>query len=178
MSKFFRSYGKTLQKYPIVVQSIQVGFLMSAGDAIAQKCFEQRVNEKPFDYERNRNFLLLGTFIIGPSSSVWFSVLDRYIKGRPAERAIKKVICDQFIFAPCFLAVFLMLLETMKRRSITEARKAVGVYYFDILKVNYAVWPFVQLCNFYLIPVNYQTLFVQCIALGWNIYISYKSHAK
>lgn len=151
---------------------------MGAGDAIAQKCIEQRYEPKSFDFNRNRNFILLGTFVIGPSSSAWYTILDRYIKGKPAEVAIKKVICDQFIFAPCFLAIFLILLETLEGKSLKEAKKSMSVYYFDILKANYSVWPLVQLCNFYLIPVNYQTLVVQCVALGWNIFISYKTHVK
>lgn len=100
------------------------------------------------------------------------------MKGKPAEKAFKKVICDQLIFAPFFLVVSLMLLETIKGRSLKEAKEAMSVYYFDILKANYAVWPLVQICNFYLIPVNYQSLFVQCIALGWNIFFSYIINAK
>lgn len=64
MSKFLRAYKRILLKHPIIVQSVQVGLLMGAGDAIAQKYVEQRFNPKPFDFARNSTFILLGTFFV------------------------------------------------------------------------------------------------------------------
>lgn len=178
MSAFLQIYKNTLQRHPFIVQSVQVGTLMGIGDIIAQKCIEQRYSEKPYNFKRTTNFFLLGTFFLGPVNSRWFRILDQYVKGKPTQRVLKKVALDQFVYIPCFLAVFLTSLEYLERKSLDDARKAVKLYYWDVIKANYTIWPMVQLCNFYFVPLNYQTLVVQVVALGWNTYISYRTHLK
>lgn len=37
---------------------------------------------------------------------------------------------------------------------------------------NYKLWPAVQCVNFCLIPLNYQLLFVNVIAIGWTAFLS------
>ncbi|KAK9888519.1 hypothetical protein WA026_000770 [Henosepilachna vigintioctopunctata] len=178
MARIIGVYQRFLRKHPLVVQSIQVGALMGVGDAIAQKAFQKSDPAKPFNFSRNKNFILLGALFVGPGTRTWYVILDKYIKGERTERVLKKVICDQLIFAPFFLATFLMLLETLEKGSIAEARRATRLYYFDLLKANYTIWPLVQLCNFYFVPLNYQTLFVQSVALAWNTFLSYKTHIE
>ncbi|XP_044751551.1 protein Mpv17-like [Coccinella septempunctata] len=178
MSRFVQSYKNALQKYPVIVQSVQVGTLMGIGDVIAQKFVEQRHSEKSYDFRRTANFVLLGTFFLGPVNTRWFRILDKYVEGKPAEKALKKVALDQFVYIPCLLAVFLTSLEYLERKSLDEAKRAVKLYYWDVMKANYTIWPLVQICNFYFVPLNYQTLVVQVVSLGWNTYISYRTHKR
>ena len=35
---------------------------------------------------------------------------------------------------------------------------------------NWKLWPAVQFINFYLIPLNYQLLFLNVIAIGWTAF--------
>lgn len=37
---------------------------------------------------------------------------------------------------------------------------------------NWKLWPAVQFINFYLIPLNYQLLFLNVIAIGWTAFLS------
>ncbi|ESO08594.1 hypothetical protein HELRODRAFT_169468 [Helobdella robusta] len=47
--------------------------------------------------------------------------------------------------------------------------------YFLILFNGYKVWPLAQLINFYIIPLQHRILFVNMVALFWNVYLAFKS---
>lgn len=92
--------------------------------------------------------------------------------------AVKKVIIDQLMFAPAFIGIFLTTLGTIEGKNMEDIKRDLNSNYLDIMKSNYCVWPWVLLTNFYLVPLQYQVLFVQTVALFWNTYISWKTHVQ
>lgn len=74
-----------------------------------------------------------------------------------------------------------MLLPTLafyRTRSVEQSKEAFKNDYLDVLMANYKLWPGVQLCNFYFVPLQYQVLVVQCVALVWNTYLSWKTQKQ
>lgn len=111
----------------------------------------------------------------GPALTKWYGILEKYIGSESKTSALKKVAADQLIFAPNFLLIFIVSINTLQMKPWKETKENLIKNYPDILKTNYKIWPFVQMINFYLMPLNYQVVFAQIVALFWNTYLSFKT---
>lgn len=87
-----------------------------------------------------------------------------------------KVGLDQFVFAPIFLAILVAAISYLQDQNVQLIEHKLKTQYKDILISNYYVWPWVQIVNFRWIPLNYQVLVTQTVALLWNIYVSWKTN--
>ncbi|XP_076162012.1 mitochondrial inner membrane protein MPV17 [Ptiloglossa arizonensis] len=174
MANIMKIYQRLLLKYPLSTQAVQAGTLMALGDQIAQNLVEQR-KIKDLDFVRTAQFGSIGLFIAGPVTRTWYGILDKHIGSTGGTVVLKKVCCDQLLFAPAFLLVLLTVIGIYRENNLENLKMKLKSEYLDILQNNYKIWPMVQLCNFYFIPLQYQVLIVQSVALLWNTYISYRT---
>ncbi|VVC92510.1 protein Mpv17 [Leptidea sinapis] len=170
-------YQKLLKRRPYLVQAIQTGTLMATGDIISQTVIERK-SFKYIDYVRTLKFSSIGFIIGGPALRVWYGLLNHYIGSSGKMVAIKKVFVDQVIFAPTFLLLLLSAVGALQGKTWDNLKKDIDLNYLDVLKTNYYIWPWVQLLNFYYVPLQYQVLLVQMVALFWNTYLSWKTNRK
>lgn len=75
-----------------------------------------------------------------------------------------------------FLATLLCFIGYSQHQDVERVKAKLQNEYFDILKSNYAVWPMVQLINFRFVPLNYQVLLTQVVAVMWNVYVSWRTN--
>jgi protein Mpv17 len=54
-----------------------------------------------------------------------------------------------------------------------RAKKRLDDTFITGVKNNYLVWPWVQMANFSVVPLEHRVLVVNVVALGWNCYLSY-----
>lgn len=114
------------------------------------------------------------TAIFGPAATTWFAFLQRrvIIGGNPSSNAtiLTRVAMDQFIFTPANLLCFLTSQAVMEGSS--PKAKIESTYGTAITK-NWMLWPWVQLVNFKVVPLEHRVLVVNVVSLGWNCYLSY-----
>ncbi|KAJ8973608.1 hypothetical protein NQ317_010045 [Molorchus minor] len=173
-NKIFTVYTRLLKKHSLVVQSIQTGLIMGIGDLAAQTVIENKPLEK-VELLRTAQFVALGTGLVGPILTAWYKFLSKTIGDTGKAAVLKKVAADQLIFAPNFIVVFITTLNMLQGKNLENVKKELSSKYKDILITNYKVWPAVQILNFYLVPLHYQVLFVQTVAVFWNAYMSWKT---
>jgi protein Mpv17 len=85
---------------------------------------------------------------------------------------VKRVLVDQLLFSPVFLAVFFAYNHIGERGKLAGLSNRFKAGYAETLKANYKLWPLVQCINFYLVPLNYQLLFLNFVAIGWTAFLS------
>lgn len=169
------TYKRLLHERPLVTNVLTTCTFMSLGDLISQ-IYQKK---ETIDLEQNARFAIAGLIFVGPAVRGSLVMIDR-VFGPTTSFVIlgKKLILDQLVCAPCFLAGNITTLTLLKTRTIGEVKKEIDQNYFTLLKLNYSFWPFVQVLNFYFIPLAYRVLFGSSAALAWNAIFSYRLYNK
>jgi protein Mpv17 len=108
--------------------------------------------------------------IFGPAATKWFDFLVKRVNLKSTNGTIvARVACDQFLFAPCNMALFLSTMAYMEGNSPVQRLKDA---YLPGYQKNLMVWPWVQFTNFKYVPAEMRVLVVNVISLGWNCYLS------
>uniref|UniRef100_A0A8C5MCM6 Mitochondrial inner membrane protein Mpv17 n=1 Tax=Leptobrachium leishanense TaxID=445787 RepID=A0A8C5MCM6_9ANUR len=175
MAGLWRGYQKLLALHPWKVQIITAGSLVGVGDVISQQLVERK-GLRAHDGKRTMKMIGVGFCFVGPVVGGWYKVLDRLIPGNSKTVALKKMLVDQGGFAPCFLGGFLMIVGFLNGLSAEAMWAKIKRDYKDALITNYYIWPAVQIANFYYIPLYHRLAVVQCVAIVWNSYLSWKAN--
>jgi protein Mpv17 len=98
-------------------------------------------------------------------AGTWFKFLDRSVRipSSPNLEIVGRVACDQLIFAPFNMGLFL---TTMSVLEGSDPKKKLQDNYWTGLTTNWKVWPAVQLINFKMVPLDHRLLVVNVISLG------------
>lgn len=173
MASFARFYSRNLNRHPIFVQSATAGTLFLVGDGISQHVIEKKPL-KDHDYSRTALLGSYGTFVVGPGVALWYRFLNKQVTLKnKALNTLCRTALDQLIFAPASLAFFFVYTGTFEFKTKEEIQAKLNKQWWPTLVANWYVWPPVQLVNFYVTPLNYQSLVVNSVALGWNTYLAY-----
>ena len=103
-------------------------------------------------------------------------VAERLFPGTLAKQLAKKVTCDQILFTPIILSCFLLINESLMGNGISGGISKIEADFTSMLVANWSVWIPAQFVNFYFMPLNYRVVFIQVVALFWNMYVSWKAN--
>lgn len=172
-------YSKRLETHPLLTKGVTSGIIAGTGDAICQwmvgfsKTDDDAKEEGGWDRIRTGRFVLLGALWVAPVTHVWYQALaTRVVPGpRSRTKVLQRLVVDQLAFAPLFCCSFLTGLWMLEGQSnIYESLGTVGP---SVIQANWALWIPAQLVNFGMVPLNYQVLFGNVVALSWNVYLSW-----
>ncbi|XP_065366310.1 mpv17-like protein [Calliphora vicina] len=158
---------------PYLAEGSRAAGIMAAGDVLAQTLVEKK-DFKDIDYVRTIKFGSLGLLFVGPTLKYWYALLDRSISTNQnrLQRTVKKMLVDQAIMAPALNLSITALVGVINEESSDTIKERIKVQYPDIMKNNYMLWPAVQMINFSIVPLKYQVVFVQLVAVIWNCFVS------
>lgn len=166
-------FRKLLNKRPMVTQMVASGFIGLTGDAICQFGIEKK-KLKEYDLQRGTRFFLIPALLITPVLARWFRILER-VPGSPKTVPLKRVFVDQLCGAPIFNGLFCYSFMFWENLDVKQSWENLKNIYLDVLLKSYQFWPFVQLVNFYFIPISLRVIVVQLASILWNCFISYKT---
>ncbi|KAM7188736.1 Mpv17 / PMP22 family domain containing protein [Naviculisporaceae sp. PSN 640] len=164
-------YKARLASRPLLTQAVTTAVLFGVGDVAAQQLVEKK-GLKNHELPRTARMVGYGGVVFGPAATTWFKLLQRHVNfpSSPNKTMLARVALDQGVFAPTFIGIFLSSMAILEGGSPREKLQS---SYKECLTTNYFIWPFVQMVNFKLIPLEHRVLFVNVISLGWNCYLSF-----
>lgn len=169
-----RWYQARLAARPLLTQSVTTLVLFATGDITAQQLVEKRGLEK-HDLARTGRMALYGGVVFGPAATTWYKLLQRHVNLKSANGTmLARVACDQGLFAPTFIGIFLSSMALMEGGRPSDK---LAQAYLPALQANYMIWPAVQAVNFKFVPLQHRVLFVNVISIGWNCYLSFLNNS-
>ncbi|OMJ15011.1 Protein SYM1 [Smittium culicis] len=189
---FGKLWNQSAKRFPLLTLSVTNGALAAAGDVIAQRFTGNDSDEiegknASHDFSQTARFFLYG-FIFAPISYKWYSILSHRFPMKPVvgnmKRKLgmdewkvvsKRVMSDQFLFAPLAVGMFIGTMGVLERKNLSQIKQNFKDRYIVNLAAGYFLWPAVQIVNFSIIPLIYRVPFTGLASLFWNAFLSFSN---
>src|SRR5207237_1135780 len=99
-------------------------------------------------------FTCLGLFLVAPSLHYWYGFLAKQFP----TSTLKRVVFDQFLYAPLFLTVFIFLNDYLDNYNYISSLNKVQSEIQNTVLVNWVLWIPFQSFNFRFVPTQFQVL--------------------
>eukprot|EP00741_Cyanophora_paradoxa_P000388 tig00000404_g379.t1 len=168
--RLWRQYERLLIEKPMLTKSVTSGIIQGLGDLVSQ------LGEGALSAHRLAVMTVTGGAFVGPVLAAWYSVLFRLLPGTGTGGVLGRVAMDQLVFAPIFTAAIFTVIGLLEGKSLGDCKEKLDRDWWTALKANWKVWPLAQLINMKFVPQQFNVLFVNLVAVGWNAYISNLAH--
>ncbi|UJR36883.1 hypothetical protein I4U23_029596 [Adineta vaga] len=166
-----KKYNNFVLHYPLLSMALTTGTTMGLGSIISQTIIEQR-GLLDLDWDRIFRFAAFGYIFSGPFVRYWYYALEKVFSNTRL-KPIKMMFADQTIAAPLLNAAMIAYLPLVNGKSFDEIKLRFLLDFPTVMKANYAVWPLIQLTNFYFIPVHHRVLYANMCAIIWSTFVAF-----
>ncbi|XP_022221003.1 mpv17-like protein 2 [Drosophila obscura] len=151
--------------------------LSMVGDTIEQS-YERYVGE--IDGWNRTRTLRMGTggFTVGFVCHHWYQYLDHRYPNRTIGIVMRKILLDQIICSPFYIAVFFITMAVLERQSWEEFQAEVMEKAIVLYVADWTVWPAAQFINFFLIKPRYRVIYDNSLSLCYDVYTSKVKYRK
>ncbi|XP_078446953.1 peroxisomal membrane 22 kDa (Mpv17/PMP22) family protein [Wolffia australiana] len=167
-------YLNSLNKYPVPMKSVTSAFLTLVGDLICQLVIDR---VPVWDVRRTLVSTFLGLALVGPTLHFWYLFLSKLVTVQGPSGAVLRLLLDQFVFSPIFIAAFLSSLVTLEGRP-SQVLPKLKQEWFSSMVANWKLWIPFQFLNFWFVPQQFQVLGANVVALAWNVILSFIAHKE
>mmetsp|Transcript_9766 Transcript_9766/g.16005 ORF Transcript_9766/g.16005 Transcript_9766/m.16005 type:complete len:202 (-) Transcript_9766:59-664(-) len=166
----WKLYLQSLQRKPVLTKGITSGVLAGVSDLIAQSLDK---STRHYKISRTAKLVLYGFLISGPAGHYWQKIIESIFRGRKPSTtlAVEKVLVDQAIYAPFINFVFFVFLGIAERRTPRQINSKINKDLWRVLKMNWRVWPIVNLINYKFVPVELRVLFCNIVSIFWATFL-------
>jgi protein Mpv17 len=120
-------------------------------------------NSTHYDWHRTGRFFIMGSLWVAPITNYWYRALSTRIvpgKTRTLSRITKRLVLDQFVFAPMFCPSFLFVLWLLEGRDdVRSIHNKLMMVAPEVIVANWKLWIPAMTINFSVVPLKYQVLF-------------------
>jgi protein Mpv17 len=154
--------------------------LWVVGDLIAQTLSPATdENGKPvenYDFVRTARMASWGGLGFAPLAHPWYQFLQRAFPSSSVQHVASKVLLDQSIWAAGVTSLLFTYTSLMEGKSLEQAKSKIQDSLLPTLKVNWLIWPLVQVVNLSIVPPNFRLLVINTVAVPWAAYLAIVSN--
>jgi hypothetical protein len=173
-SGFLAWYMDQTSNHPVTTKAITAALLNFLGDIFCQLVIDK---SGKVDVKRTATITFLGFILVGPTLHTWYLALSKIVTATGFTGAAIRLLLDQFLFSPAFVAAFFASLLTLEGRPKDIVPKLKQDWKPAVV-ANWKLWIPFQFINFLVVPQQLQVAFANVIALAWNVYLSFVSHKE
>ncbi|XP_049624243.1 mpv17-like protein [Suncus etruscus] len=166
MASWWRALLGTAQRHPWPTNVLLYTTLFSSGDVL-----QQRMRGGPMDWQQTRCVATMAVTFHGNFNYVWMRLLERALPGRSPRIILAKVFCDQTMAFPLGISVFYTGMSILQEKE--DVFLELKQKFWNTYKTGLLYWPFVQLTNFILMPVQWRTAYTGVCAFLWASFVCY-----
>lgn len=180
--EFWIWYSFQIENRPLVTKVITAGCLVGTANFASQilsHFYHKGIPVPPMNWYQTFEFCLMGLLLHAPVTHYYYLLLDGVFPPTPSPWTIVtiiKLLIDQLIFAPIFLAAVFIFLDVMDGKSIKVIRHHFASDWFSTLVDNWKLWVPASFFNLSFCPPCYRVLFSNIIFFVWSIVLSFLIH--
>ncbi|ROV95278.1 hypothetical protein VPNG_08936 [Cytospora leucostoma] len=168
VTRAVQAYGRAGKKRPWLTQFLTFLTIYSVADVNAQ-----RIGGKEYEPERTARAVTIGGLSAVPIYESYLWLNRTFVYRSRVLSVAAQIAFAQAVFTPLFNAYFFGMQALLAGDTAAEVwdriRRTVPRTVVDSCKL----WPFVNVINFSVMPVEFRGVFAGVVAMGWQTYLTW-----